>query len=129
MAGQPAQVAIAVVENRGRFLVGTRRDDQALAGFSEFPGGRVEAGETPQVAAVRECLEETGLVVRATAAFPPVSYDYSHGQVCLHFIACELAGSPDEPRAPFRWLGRSELAECVFPPANAPILRCLLQAS
>jgi mutator protein MutT len=129
MAGQPTQIAIAVVEDRGRFLVGTRRGDQALAGFSEFPGGRMEAGETPEVAAVRECLEETGLEVRATDAFPSVSYDYSHGQVCLHFIACELAGSHVEPREPFRWLSRPELAECVFPPANALIIRCLLQAS
>lgn len=129
MTGQPAQVAIAVVEHQGRFLVGIRRDDQTLAGLSEFPGGRMHADETPEVAAVRECLEETGLLVRATGAFPSVSCDYPHGQVCLHFIVCEPASSHIEPREPFRWLDRSELAECVFPPANAPILRCLQQAS
>ena len=57
------QIAVAVVEHDGRFLVGLRPAGKPLAGFSEFPGGKVHSGETPAEAAERECREETGLSV------------------------------------------------------------------
>src|SRR4051812_46830278 len=56
-------VAIAVVEHDGKSLVGERPAGVALAGFAEFPGGKVEPGESPEAAAVRECIEESGLQV------------------------------------------------------------------
>ena len=60
----PTDIAIAVVEQHGQFLIGQRPADVALGGLWEFPGGKVEPGELPVNAAIRECLEETGLVVR-----------------------------------------------------------------
>ena len=59
----PVRVAIAIVEQNGQFLVGVRPESVPLAGFAEFPGGKVHDDETAAAAAVRECHEETGLQV------------------------------------------------------------------
>ena len=57
------EIAVAVVERDGSFLIGLRTAGLSLAGMAEFPGGKVEPGESPSAAAVRECLEETGLQI------------------------------------------------------------------
>src|SRR5437764_2006476 len=59
----PTPIAVAVVEKDGHFLVGQRPEGVSLAGLWEFPGGKIEPGESPEAAAVRECLEETGVDV------------------------------------------------------------------
>ncbi|HUG19005.1 MAG TPA: NUDIX domain-containing protein, partial [Planctomycetaceae bacterium] len=61
-AERAVRVGIAIVEHQGRYLVGTRPADADLPGKLEFPGGKCEEGESPEHAATRECLEETGLV-------------------------------------------------------------------
>ena len=87
------RIAIAVVERNGRFLVGQRPPGKPLAGFAEFPGGRVEAGETPEQAAIRECFEETGLSVAVVGRYDGRLHDYAHDRVHLHFFACRIAGA------------------------------------
>lgn len=120
-------VAIAVVEHDGRFLVGQRPAGKPLAGYWEFPGGRVEAGETPEAAAVRECQEETGLAVVPTGNYGVVKHQYDHGSVELYFVACRPASAhAEEPRPPFEWVSRDELRTRVFPDANRPVLELLL---
>src|SRR5262249_13310601 len=64
---QPTLVAIAVVEHGERFLVGIRPEGKPLAGFAEFPGGKVNDGETPEAAAIRECDEESGLRIEVVS--------------------------------------------------------------
>ena len=119
-------VAIAVVEHEGRFLVGQRPAGKPLAGYWEFPGGRVEAGEAPEAAAVRECLEETGIDVVPTGCYGIVKHEYEHAAVELHFVACRPADhSPPPPNPPFVWLSRDELRLCSFPAANRFILNIL----
>lgn len=122
----PTPIAIAVVENNDRFLVGQRPEHVPLAGLWEFPGGKVEAGETPEAAAVRECLEETGLQVRVTSAYPQHVQRYVHGQVRLHFFACQLTNSASLPQGPYRWVPRAELASLDFPEGNRGLLEELL---
>ncbi|HEV2972046.1 MAG TPA: (deoxy)nucleoside triphosphate pyrophosphohydrolase [Pirellulales bacterium] len=120
------QIAIAVVEQDGRFLVGRRPAGAPLAGLWEFPGGKVTAGETIEQAAARECLEETGLTVQVGEAYPVVRHDYPHGSVELHFFRCAPLGPNRAPGAPFIWLTAAELAELPFPEANRSILDQLL---
>jgi 8-oxo-dGTP diphosphatase len=120
------QIAIAVVEQDGRFLVGQRPAGAPLAGLWEFPGGKVTPGETPEQAAARECLEETALTVRVGEAFPVVRYDYPHGSVELHFFRCTHVEPEHLPKEPFAWLIAAELAELPFPEANRAILDQLL---
>jgi mutator protein MutT len=124
----PVQIAIAVVERNGQFLVGQRPAGVPLAGLWEFPGGKIEPGETPEEAAVRECREETGLLVRPLFRYPQREQDYAHATVQLHFIACEVANdAPSAPEpasldAPFRWIPRADLNRYEFPAGNRALL-------
>lgn len=119
------EVAIAVVEREGEFLVGLRPEGSALAGYWEFPGGKIESDETPAIAACRECLEETGWEVRVVGAYPTADHDYRHASMRVHFLACVPARQrgPLPPR--FRWVPRGELCRYRFPEANAALLEQL----
>ena len=120
------QIAIAVVERDDCFLIGQRPPNVPLAGLWEFPGGKVELGETPEIAAVRECLEETGLGVQAKEVRLVHVENYPHGQVTLHFIACHLESAEDnQPASPFRWVPCRQLANYEFPSGNRELLRQL----
>jgi mutator protein MutT len=120
------EIAIAVVRHQDRYLIGLRPEGVPLAGYWEFPGGKVEAGETPAAAAERECLEETGLAVRATCELAPADYDYAHAAVRLHFFACEPVTSELPPLPDrFRWVSCDELDRYQFPPANDALLDSL----
>jgi 8-oxo-dGTP diphosphatase len=119
-------IAVAVVEHGGQYLIGLRAGDVPLAGYWEFPGGKVQPGESPEQAAVRECAEEAGLVVSVCGQYTPVLYEYPHARLELRFFACRLAHSPQTPRAPFRWVAGSELAQYAFPPANRQLIAQLI---
>jgi len=120
-------VAIAVVEQDGRYLVGRRSAHLPLGGLWEFPGGKVEAGEAPRAAATRECLEETGLRVRPSHCILVHQQAYAHATITLHFIACELCDPALSPQAPFAWIAREKLAQLQFPAGNAPLLKLLTE--
>lgn len=120
-------VAIAVVEQDGQYLVGRRSAHLPLGGLWEFPGGKVEANETPRAAATRECREETGLRVRASHCLLVHQQAYAHATITLHFIACELCDAANRPQAPFEWIARADLARLPFPAGNAPLLRMLTE--
>jgi 8-oxo-dGTP diphosphatase len=126
MADSRKQIAIAVVEHDGGFLVGQRPPGVPLAGLWEFPGGKVQAGETPEQAAVRECLEETGLTVRIVERYALVPHDYAHDRVELHFFRCTLANAQVGPREPFRWVTVDELSQLQFPEANGVVLEQMI---
>ncbi|MEO8498053.1 MAG: (deoxy)nucleoside triphosphate pyrophosphohydrolase [Planctomycetota bacterium] len=128
MPDAPTQIAIAVVERSGKFLVGERPPGKSLAGYAEFPGGRVEAGETPEQAAVRECFEETGLCVSVVRGYDECHHDYAHDRVHLHFFACQTVDADTEPRSPFRWVPRADLEKLDFPEANRQLLSVLAGA-
>ena len=122
----PTPIAIAVVEHEGRFLIGQRPEGVPLAGLWEFPGGKIEAGETPEAAAVRECLEETGLAVEPLFRYPEHVQEYDHDRVRLFFIACRLVpGSNAQPSGPFQWSARGALENFEFPRGNRGLLALL----
>jgi mutator protein MutT len=126
-AAMPTAIAIAIVEHNGRVLIGQRPAEVALGGLWEFPGGKVEPGETPCNAAVRECLEETGLAVDVIGEYPLHDHEYAHDKVRLHFFRCAPRDA-SEPRFPFRWVERAELKNYDFPRGNDDILRLLLES-
>ncbi len=125
------EIAVAVVEWKGRFLVGVRDMDAELGGYDEFPGGKVKLGETPAQAAVRECVEETGVEVEALELFVPVvEHTYVHGALRLHFLRCRPTQPSDAPpKPPFRWADREELSRLRFPEANRLVVETLLESS
>ncbi|MCA9184193.1 MAG: NUDIX domain-containing protein [Pirellulaceae bacterium] len=110
----PQQIAVAVVEFQDHFLMGQRTPGSDLAGWWEFPGGKVHDGEDPAVAAVRECREETGIDVSVECLLLAKEHAYPHKRVSLQFYRCALSvwpidNPPPLPNPPFVWIPRTEL--------------------
>ena len=120
-------VALAIPVREGRVLVGRRPPGVHLAGFWEFPGGRVEPGEEPMAAALRELAEETGLRAGSLEPLVLVVHDYADRPLRFHvFLARELDGEPGGRReGEWSWKSPAELRELEMPEANRPMLRAL----
>lgn len=126
MASQPPiEVAVAVVRQEETVLAGQRCEGQVLAGYWEFPGGKMEVGESPEDAAVRECLEEAGIRVRVSGTLAVVDHRYDPRSLRLHFLTAIPVDAESLPRFPFRWIRLADLDAYTFPPANATILASL----
>jgi mutator protein MutT len=117
------EIAVAVVERDGKLLIGQRPAGTALAGYWEFPGGKMEPGESPAQAAVRECLEESGLVIRIVGQHSVVEYAFQHGRMRIHFLLALPEKSSQPLPARFRWVPAVELADYAFPAANAALVQ------
>jgi 8-oxo-dGTP diphosphatase len=120
-------VAAVILRDDGRFLLARRPAGKAYAGYWEFPGGKIENGESADDALRRELHEELG--VDAVTAFPWVTrdYDYSHAAVHLRFF--RVVGWRGEPRGreaqQLAWQSTRDLTVAPLLPANGPILRAL----
>ena len=120
-------IAVAVVICDGRVLVGRRRGNAADApGRDEFPGGKLEAGESPELAAARECLEESGVAVIVGPRIDLTLATSSRGPIEIHFHRASPVDAGVLPRPPFAWLPIGDLARCHFPSANAKVVRQIL---
>jgi uracil-DNA glycosylase family 4/mutator protein MutT len=128
-AGFPVvEVAAAVIERRGRFLV-TRRDPaRHLGGLWEFPGGKREPEESIEACLVRELDEELGIDIRVGERLAIVPWTYPERRVLLHFFRGELTGRRIAPREgqPFQWVTRTELPALPMPPADAELVASLV---
>ena len=119
-------IAVAVVEQDDHLLIGPRPAGVPLAGCWEFPGGKIQPGETPAQAAVRECQEETGLQVRALGSYLTHVQHYEHGCLRLHFIRCQPIDDRPTAAQPFVWVPRSALSQYTFPAGNRRLLERLV---
>ena len=112
-----------------RCLVGERPADVPLGGGLEFPGGNCLPDESPTDTAVRECLEETGIVVTPTRQLALRTHDYHHGRVTLHIWLCRpVDTNPASPSEPFTWQSTSDLDADRFPEANAEVIGQLVSS-
>ncbi|WP_030441310.1 (deoxy)nucleoside triphosphate pyrophosphohydrolase [Actinoplanes subtropicus] len=119
-------VAAAIITD-GRVLACERSAPPEVAGRWEFPGGKVEPGETDQQALARECVEELGVRVEVGARIGP-DVSLAHGRAVLRVFAVRLLDG-DEPRAlehaAMRWLSVDELDTVHWLPADKPIVAAL----
>jgi 8-oxo-dGTP diphosphatase len=122
------EVAAAVITRPdGAFLLGQRAPDTFYPGYWEFPGGKVEIGETPRQALIRELREELGIMVEEAWPWLTREFAYEHAHVRLHFFEVPAwSGSVnDHVHAALAWQRAGELGVTPMLPANGPILRAL----
>lgn len=126
---QEVHVAVGVVIRNGRVLIARRPEHAHQGGLLEFPGGKVEPGETVQQALVREMYEETGLQLIANDLQPVIGihHDYGDKRVFLDVWTTTSAAGQAESREgqPVQWLLPDELQDTDFPEANRPVIRAL----
>jgi mutator protein MutT len=123
-------VVAAVVERDGRFLVARRLKGTHLAGYWEFPGGKVHRGETHETALQREIREELNTGIAHLRRIFHTAHTYPERTVELHFFRGELAGEPQPMLGQeLRWIAREEFGSLDFPPADAELIDGLIHAS
>ena len=119
-------VAIAILIHRGKILVGWRGEEQHQGGKHEFPGGKVEQGETPEEACRREIYEEVGIGLKNWHQFDYIHHEYDDIIVNLHLFHSYV---PDELlnliHQPWAWYTREQLLHLNFPKANKDIIKRL----
>lgn len=119
-------VACALVDADRRVLIAQRPEGKQLAGLWEFPGGKLEAGETPEAALIRELDEELGIKTQ-TACLAPLSFA-SHSYESFHllmplFVCRKWQGTPvAREHAALRWVKPQQLREYPMPPADEPLI-------
>ena len=126
--------AAALVDADGRVLMAQRPEGKSMAGLWEFPGGKVEPGETPEAALIRELAEELGIDVSADclAPFTFASHAYDDFHLLMPLYVCRKwqgQVAAQEGQA-LRWVRPMRMRELPMPPADLPLvamLRDLLQ--
>jgi A/G-specific adenine glycosylase len=126
------QIGVAVIWNdRQQILIDRRPDEGLLGGLWEFPGGKLEAGESYQDCVRREIREELAIDVEVGDHLITVTHAYSHFKVSLHVYHCRhVAGDPQPLESQeIRWVTLDELDQFPFPKANSKIIAALRQPS
>ena len=121
--------AVALIDRDGRVLLAKRPEGKTMAGMWEFPGGKIEVGETPEAALIRELEEELGINT-AESCLAPISfashrYDDFH-LIMLVFVCRKWEGTP-QPRegGELVWVRAARLRDYEMPPADLPLIPVL----
>lgn len=120
-------IVAGVIRKGARIVIDRRKDEGLLGGLWEFPGGKVEPGETLRDALVREVREEIGISVEVGRELAVVRHAYSHFRITLHAFECRFKSGTlraigcDE----VKWVQPEQLARLAFPKANHKILELL----
>lgn len=119
----------AVIERDGKFLITKRLETSPMGHCWEFPGGKIEPGETVEACIVRECREEIDVAVEPVRRLREEWYDYPHGHVHLWFVLCRLVSGEPRPVEcrEARWIEPNRFEEYEFPPADVEVIEDLLK--
>jgi 8-oxo-dGTP diphosphatase len=121
--------AVALIDVDGRVLLAQRPAGKSLAGLWEFPGGKVEAGETPEEALIRELREELGIDTKASCLAPLTfaSHSYDDFHLLMPLFACRRWQGIPAPREgqTLAWVRARDLANYPMPPADIPLIPIL----
>jgi len=123
-------VVAAVIEQDDHFFLTRRHAGTHLEGLWEFPGGKVDPGESHTDALRREIREELDADVDVQDLVFEITHEYADRSVALYFYRCSMNG---EPRAllgqEMRWVARGELKSLGFPPADAELITLLSESA
>jgi 8-oxo-dGTP diphosphatase len=121
--------AVALIDPDGRVLLAQRPEGKSLAGLWEFPGGKVDPGETPEAALIRELREELGIETKASCLAPLTfaSHSYDDFHLLMPLFACRrwegiATGREGQTLA---WVRPNKLRDYPMPPADIPLIPIL----
>ena len=121
--------AVALIDPDGRVLLAQRPVGKSMAGLWEFPGGKVEPGETPEAALIRELQEELGIDTWASCLAPLTfaSHAYETFHLLMPLFACRKWQGIVQPREcqALKWVRPADLANYPMPPADVPLVAML----
>jgi mutator protein MutT len=119
-------VTAGIIERNGRWLVARRLKGMHLEGLWEFPGGKIEPGESLEACLTRELAEELGVPCRVGSLRFTTAHDYPGRRIELHFFDCTIDGEPRPLLGQeLRWVNASELASLPLPEADAGLVALL----
>jgi len=129
----PAKVllvaACALIDPDGRVLIAQRPADKQMGGLWEFPGGKVEPGESPEAALIRELAEELGIAVQEAclAPFSFASHSYADFHLLMPLYVCRRwQGEPQaKEHTALKWVRPKDLKDYPMPPADVPLIPML----
>ena len=121
--------AVALIDRDGRVLLAQRPEGKSMAGLWEFPGGKVEDGETPEIALIRELEEELGVNTWESCLAPLTfaSHTYDDFHLLMPLYACrKWEGTPQAREGQtLAWVRKQALRDYEMPPADVPIVPIL----
>ena len=123
------QISVGIIRNaEGEIYITQRAADAHMAHKWEFPGGKIEAQESPEQAVIRELQEEVGITATSLHQFDKLEYQFPDRHITLWFWLVDgWEGEPwDKEGQPGRWVAQRDLVAGEFPPANAPVIEKLI---
>jgi 8-oxo-dGTP diphosphatase len=121
--------AVALIDADGRVLLAQRPEGKSMAGLWEFPGGKVEPGETPEAALIRELHEELGIDTWTSCLAPLTfaSHSYPDFHLLMPVFACRRWNGIAHPREgqQLAWVRARDLRNYAMPPADLPLIPML----
>ncbi len=125
----PIEVCAAVVQHQNKVLLTLRPEDKKLGGYWEFPGGKIEAEETPQAGLAREIREELDIEIVVRSLLKTVSHSYEWGNVLIFAYNCTWKSGTIKHLevADHRWVAPENLLDYDILAADRPIIKKLLR--
>lgn len=121
--------AVALIDRDGRVLLAQRPEGKSMAGLWEFPGGKVEVGEAPEAALIRELEEELGINTWKSCLAPLTfaSHAYEDFHLLMPLFACRKWEGMPQPREnqTLKWVRKQELRSYDMPAADVPLIPIL----